>query len=121
MVVTGLGVAVALLAQGLLSGFADYRDVVMVALLSVPPTMMTILLAHTLAAAQMPRSAALYNLAFAASIAVTGLVGAWLDGIRGFYIGAAVAGGLVIVAVMIWMARRMDLSVLRREIGRAHV
>lgn len=117
VVVTGLGVAVALLAPGLLSGFADYRDVVMVALLSVPPTMMTILLAHTLAAAQMPRSAALYNLAFAASIAVAGLVGAWLDGIRGFYIGAAVAGGLIIVAVMIWMARRMDLSVLRRGVS----
>ena len=119
-VVTLLGIAVTLLVPGLLSGFADYREIVLVALLSVPPTMMTLLLAHTLAAAQMPRSAAIYNLGFAASIAVFGLVGAWLAGIRGFYIGAAGAGGLTILVVMIWMTRNMGLSVLRPGVSIRH-
>lgn len=111
--VTLLGVAVVLFAPGLLSGLAEYRAVVLVAMLSVPPTMMTILLAHTLAAAQMPRSAALYNLGFASSMALAGLAGAWLAGIRGFYIGAAGAGGLTVAVVMIWMTRRLGLSVRR--------
>lgn len=111
--VTALGIAVTLFVPGLLSGFAEYREVVLVAMLTVPPTMMTLLLAHTLAAAQMPRRAAFYNLGFAASMALAGLAGAWLAGIRGFYIGAAGAGGLTVVVVMIWMARRMGLSVLR--------
>ena len=120
VVVSLLGIAVTLLAPDLLSGLAEYSNIVLVAMLSVPPTMMTILLAHTLAAAQMPRSAALYNLAFAASVAMTGLVGAKLDGIRGFYIGAAGAGGLTILVVMIWMTRRMDLSVLRPGVSIRH-
>lgn len=116
-VVTAFGLAVTLFAPGLLSGFADYREIVLVAMLSVPPTMMTILLAHTLAAAQMPRTAALYNLGFAASMALAGLLGAWLAGIRGFYFGAAGAGGLTVLAMMIWLARRMGLSVMRRGVS----
>lgn len=118
--VTLLGIAVALFAPGLLSGFAEYRDVVLVAMLSVPPTMMTILLAHTLASAQMPRGAALYNLAFAASMALAGLAGAWAAGITGFYIGAGAAGGLTILVVMVWMSRRLGLSALRPGVSIRH-
>lgn len=118
--VTLLGIAVVLFAPGLLSGFAEYRAVVLVAMLSVPPTMMTLLLAHTLAAAQMPRRAAFYNLGFAASMALAGLAGAWLAGTRGFYIGAAAAGGLTIVVVMVWMSRRMGLSALRPGVSIRH-
>ncbi len=117
---TVLGIAVAEFAPGLLNGIAEYREIVRVAMLSVPPTMMTILIAHTLAAAQMPRSAAIYNLGFAASMALTGLVGAWLAGIWGFYIGAAAAGGLTVVVMMIWMTRRIGLSVLRPGISIRH-
>ncbi len=118
--VTILGIAVSLFLPDLLSGISEYREVVIVAMLSVPPTMMTILLAHTLAAAQMPRSAALYNLGFAASMAIAGLAGAWFAGIRGFYIAAAGAGGLTILVVMIWMTRKMGLSVLRRGVSIRH-
>ena len=120
VLVTLLGIAVTLLVPDLLRGLAGYSAIVSMALLSVPPTMMTILLAHTLAAAQRPRSAALDNLGFAASIAMTGLVGARLDGIRGFYIGAAAAGGLTIVLTMVWMTRRMGLSVLRPGVSIRH-
>ena len=119
-VATVLGIAVTEFAPGLLSGLAEYRGVVRVAMLSVPPTMMTLLIAHTLAAGQMPRSAALYNLAFAASMAMTGLVGAWFAGISGFYIGAAVAGGLTVVVTMIWMTRGIGLSVLRPGVSIRH-
>jgi O-antigen/teichoic acid export membrane protein len=112
-----LGIAITVLAPGLLAGFAEFQDVLLIALFSVPPGMMTIMIAHTLAAEQRPRGAALYNLGFLGSLALFGLTGAYLAGIRGFYIGTAAAGVSVIVTVMVWFARSQGLSVLRKGVS----
>ena len=117
LVVLTISLAVILLTPHLLSGFADYGDVVLVALFSVPPTMMTILVAHSLASEQRPVTAAVYNLAFSGGIALAGLVGAYLGGVRGFYVGAAGISSLTVIAVMTWLARSRGLTVWRRGIS----
>ena len=90
--VTALGIGVLIFAPNLLSALSDHKAVLVAALLSVPPMMLTILVAHTLAAAQMARAAAIYNFCFVSGVAVSGLTGAWLGGLEGFYYGAAAAG-----------------------------
>ena len=112
-----LAVGVTMLAPDLLAGFADYRGIVMIALFSVPPGMMTIMLAHTLAAEQRPLGAAFYNLAFTGSIAVAGLIGAYVNAIAGYYVGAAIAATFTILTIMVWFARTQGLSILRRGIS----
>jgi polysaccharide transporter, PST family len=112
-----LSIAVTSLAPGLLAGFAEYQDVLLIALFSVPPGMMTIVIAHTLAAEQRPTGAALYNLTFLGSLSLCGLIGAYLAGIRGFYIGSVAASAFVVIAVMIWFARSQGLSILRKGVS----
>ena len=123
-VIAGLAISVLVLsigitsfAPGLLAGFAEYQDVLLIALFSVPPGMMTIMIAHTLAAEQRPRGAALYNLAFLGSLSLCGLTGAYFAGIRGFYIGSVAAAAFVITAVMIWFARSQGLSIMRKGVS----
>ena len=100
-------------AFGALSG---YRDVLMLALFAAPPMMMTILVAHTFASAQLPRTAAAYNLVFAAVPAAAALTGAALAGVWGFYLGTVVAGAAVIAAALIWLRRRLGVHVLDRGV-----
>tara|TARA_R110000787_G_scaffold98948_2_gene203380 strand:- start:3101 stop:4558 length:1458 start_codon:yes stop_codon:yes gene_type:complete len=115
--VTALGIGVLIFAPNLLSALSDHKAVLVAALLSVPPMMLTILVAHTLAAAQMARAAAIYNFCFVSGVAVSGLTGAWLGGLEGFYYGAAAAGATIVLCGMAWLWRRLGLSVLRRGVS----
>ena len=118
--ITTLGFGVLVLVPELLLAFADYSEILVAALLGVPPLMLTILVAQTLAAAQMPRAAAIYNLCFVSSLAALGLTGAWLGGIGGFYYGAAAAGAMTVLTGMVWLWRHLGLSVLRRGVSIRH-
>ncbi len=94
------------------------QDLVLLsALLNVPPMMLTILIAHTLAAAQSGRGAAVYNLCFLAAAALSGLTGAWLGGIPGFYFGAALTGFAVVASGLAWLRWRLGLSILREGVS----
>lgn len=118
--VTTLGFGILLFAPDLLPALADHSEVLVAALLSVPALMLTILVAHTLAAAQMARAAVIYNLCFVSGVVLSGLTGAWLGGIDGFYYGAAAAGTTVVLSGMTWLWRRLGLSVLRRGVSIRH-
>jgi PST family polysaccharide transporter len=112
-----LSVAVTTIAPGLLAGFAEYQTIVLIGLFSVPAGMMTLMLAHTLAAEQRPLGAALYNLAFTGSVAVVGLIGAYLNAVAGYYVGAGLAATATVATIMIWFARTQGLSILRPGIS----
>lgn len=112
-----IGFAVTSVAPSVLQIFAGYQDVVLIALLTVPPTMITLLMSHTLAAAQKPKGAALYALAFTGSITIAGLLGVWFGGLPGQYFGVAAAGSIVIVLTMIWLGRSLGLSLWRRNVS----
>lgn len=117
LLVTALGISVLLFAPDVLPALADHGEVLVAALLSVPPMMLTILIAHTLASAQMARAAAIYNFCFVSGVAMSGLAGAWFLGIEGFYYGAAAAGATTVLCGMAWLWRSLGLSVLRRGVS----
>ena len=79
--------------------------------------MMTILINHTLAAAQRPKSAAVYNLAFAAAGTTAALAGLFVAGITGFYIGVFAAGTLTICGALVYLYRRLGLSLWRQGVS----
>tara|TARA_R110002051_G_scaffold146786_2_gene219553 strand:+ start:28456 stop:29913 length:1458 start_codon:yes stop_codon:yes gene_type:complete len=117
LLVTALGITVLLFAPDVLPALADHSEVLVASLLSVPPMMLTILIAHTLASAQMARTAAIYNLCFVSGVAMAGLTGAWFSGLEGFYYGAAAAGATTVLCGMAWLWRSLGLSVLRRGVS----
>ncbi len=92
---------------------AGYRAALLIALFGVPGAMFTVLIAQTFAAAQKPRAAAAYNLAYAACVAGAALTGVVLGGLQGFYLGTAVAGALVVIGAMVWLGRTMGLGLGR--------
>ena len=96
---------------------APYRGALFVSILIVPVTMMTILISHTLASAQRPKSAAVYNLAFAAAGTGTALAGLLVAGIMGFYIGALAAGVLTICIALVYLYRTLGLSLWRKGVS----
>jgi len=98
----------------------NHSGVLIASLLSVPPMMMTIMIAQTLAAAQKARAAAIYNLCFVATVTVFGLTGAWLAGAEGFFYGAAAAGTAIVLIGMTWLWQRLGLSLLRRGVSIRH-
>ena len=112
-----LGIGITSFVPGLLAGFADYQNVLFIAMFSVPTGMMTIMIAHTFAASERPRGAALYNLAFLGSLSLSGLTGAYFAGIHGFYIGSVTAAAFAVIVVMVWFARSQDLSILRKGVS----
>jgi PST family polysaccharide transporter len=101
-----------ILAHSIFSGLSEYRDALVLALFAVPPMILTILVAHTFASAGMPRAAAVYNLVFAAALAVAALAGAAVGGVWGFYFGTALAGVIMLLAAFLWLRRKMGLSLL---------
>lgn len=109
-----LSIGLVALAPELGGELAAHRDVVLISLLSVPMTILTIFLAHTFAAAQMPRAAAFYNLLFAAAVAAAALTGVVLEGLWSFYLGSAIGGFLVVFGALAWLRRKLGLSLLRR-------
>lgn len=118
-IILGISVAVALvasstelLAHSIFGSLSEYRDVLVLALFAVPPMILTILVAHTFASAGMPRAAAVYNLVFAAALAVAALAGAAVEGVWGFYFGTALAGATILLAAFLWLRRKMGLSLL---------
>lgn len=98
------------LAHAAFGGLAEYRDVLLLALFAVPATILTILIAHTFASAQMPRAAAVYNLVFASALALAALLGAALGGVWGFYFGTVLGGVIVLAAAFLWLRRKLGLS-----------
>lgn len=111
------GVVVLLFAPFLLRSLHDHSGVLVASLLNVPPMMITIMIAHTFAAAQRPRAAAIYNLCFVVAVAVSGLTGVWLAGVEGFFYGTAAAGATTVLIGMAWLWRRLGLSLLRRGVS----
>ncbi|HQU70395.1 MAG TPA: oligosaccharide flippase family protein [Albidovulum sp.] len=103
-----------LLAHSMFSGLSEYRDILVLALFAVPSMILTILIAHTFASAQMPKAASIYNLIFALVLAVAALVGAKMGGIWGFYFGTVLAGVAVLAAAFLWLRRKMGLGPLDR-------
>lgn len=79
------------------------RDPVLLRLaaLGIFPLMMTIFIAQTLVASQVPAEAAMFALLSAAVMAVAAISGALLDGLAGVYAATALAGyGFVAVALL---------------------
>ena len=118
--VTTLGVVVYLSAPDLLPSLAEHGEVLVASVLGVPPMMMTIMISHTLAAAQRPKAAATYNFCFVGSVAVVGLFGAWTGGAAGFFYAAAAAGSAVVLGGMIWLRRNLGLSLWRPGVSVRH-
>lgn len=117
LVATATGMCVLFIFPNLFDTFLFQKRVWGAALLSVPPMMLSFLIAQTFAAAQMARSAAVFNFCFLAGVTVSGLSGAWLGGFEGFYIGTATAGSLVVVLGLAWLSQRLGLSILRKGVS----
>ena len=120
LVATVIGFFLMTFAPGLLAGFHNHGSAVPVAMLSVPAMMLTILIAQTLAAAQMARRAAVYNFCFLSSVALSGLTGVWLGGLQGFYYGTAIAGSAAVVLGLAWLSRKLGLSIFRKGVSIRH-
>ena len=115
-----IGLGLHLILHNLVSHTPFEDRVLLSALLNVPPMMLTILVAQTLAAAQLGRGAAVYNLCFLSAVALSGLTGVWFGGIPGFYYGTALAGFAVVTCGLVWLRRRMGLSILRKGVSIRH-
>lgn len=114
---TMIGGAFILFASPGTGELAPYRGALFASIFVVPATMMTILISHTLAAAQRPNSAAVYNLAFAAAGTAAALAGLFVAGITGFYIGVFAAGTLTICGALVYLYRGLGLSLWRQGVS----
>jgi len=112
-----VGVVVTLTVPEAAGELEDYRGALVVSIFVVPLTMLTILIAHTIAAAQKPQMAATFNLVFAATATGAALAGLAVAGITGFYVGSVAAGVLVLGGALIYLHHELGLSLLRRAVS----
>lgn len=115
--VAGVGVVAAVIMPTSGGELADYRSALIASIFVVPLIMLTIMIAHTMAAAQKPQVAATYNLIFAALGAGAALAGTAVAGITGFYVGSIAGGSLALAGALIYLHRALGLSVLRRGVS----
>ncbi|WP_218081752.1 oligosaccharide flippase family protein [Anthocerotibacter panamensis] len=98
-----------------------YRHLLVLGILTVPTIALQGFLRHTLAAAQRTRSAAFLDSVIALTMLMALGTGVWLGGVEGFYWSALGAGVLLVVGILVYLRRTLDLplfagtSNLRRE------
>lgn len=82
---------------------AEYRTLLEIATLSVPPLLLTIMTANVLASGQRPIAALGFTLATTFGLTVAAIIGVALNGMTGLYIGTAIFGfaGVIAGAVLL--------------------
>lgn len=92
------------------SALAAYRVPVTIALLGIPATIMLMFLTNALAARQQSTQSVLLTVASGAVILISGTIGCVVGGIDGIYLGIVPASTVLIIAVIVYLQRKMHLS-----------
>lgn len=96
---------------------APYVVTLRVAALTVPTTMLTIFAVHALAAAQRPIAGAALNCGAVLAIAVGGIWGLSVRGLTGFYVGAVLAGLMVVIGTATGLRAVLGVRWLGRRVA----
>lgn len=96
-----------------------YVDAILLALLSVAPTMATVLLINVFAAAQRSGAAAALAFASVGAQAAAAVTGAFLGGIIGLYIATAAAGFLITVVALVLVDSKFGVSLFGQSASAA--
>lgn len=94
-----------------------HRAALQVALLGIGATIVVSFLVNALASAQRAAGAALLQLCFSAAVAAAAVIGTYIAGPRGLYIGMIASGAVVIVAALAYVRRAHGISLSGRGIG----
>ncbi len=89
-----------------------YRLALQIALIGIPAVTLNILLVNTLAAAEQPATAAQLNLIVALNLASGAIIGGWVNGVTGLYVGVAIAGAVGLAGSLWFLRRRLGLRLL---------
>ncbi|HET6566572.1 MAG TPA: hypothetical protein VFG50_01325 [Rhodothermales bacterium] len=93
------------------SDLVPYRDIVTVAILTVPALMLNIFFVHTLAAAQKSSIGALLSFCVTFCLACAACAGVMAGGIRMLYIATAGTGVLTTLASLFFVRHRLKLKI----------
>lgn len=92
-----------LVLDGLDSQLAAHRGTVIVALLSIPATMLQMFLVNVLAARQQSTQSVLLTVLFGLAILIGGGIGCWITGVDGIYLGAVPATSTLAVGTLFFL------------------
>lgn len=96
---------------------SQHRQLLALALLSVPATALIILLTNAMAAAQRVRASSIFGLWSAIALLVFSGGGILLAGLKGFYFGNLVANAILVAGAMMYLHLREDLVPHDSRIG----
>ena len=93
---------------------ARYRGLLLIALLGLPATVLNGFFSHVLAAARQYRASSLLAIVTGAAMLAATLLGLALGGLRGQYLGNALAGTAVALGTLLYLNRSLGLPLYDR-------